>query len=103
RTPASPERTMLGSAPGEQPSVNGDGVPRQEPPPSAGEDFYREAFAHAAVGMAVTDLAGRFLQVNPAFCAITGYAEAELLATDFVTITHPDDRAVSLELNGRLL
>src|SRR5262249_54445263 len=67
------------------------------------EDFFQEAFAHAAVGMAVTDLAGRFLQVNPAFCAITGYSQAELLAADFVAITHPDDRAGNLLLNRQLL
>jgi PAS domain S-box-containing protein len=82
---------------GEQAPANGDDV---RPP---AEDFFREAFAHAAVGMAVTDLAGRFLQVNPAYCAITGYAEAELLATDFLALTHPDDRAENLRLRGQLL
>src|SRR5262249_20494762 len=45
----------------------------------------------------------RFLLVNPAYCAITGYTEAELLATDFVAITHPDDRASNLHINRQLL
>ena len=64
------------------------------------EERFRTAFAHAAVGMALTDLAGRFLQVNPAFCDITGYASEELLLTDCVSITHPDDRETDLVLEG---
>jgi PAS domain S-box-containing protein len=92
------------SAPREQPPGSGDGVRQPAPTASAQrEDFFREAFARAAVGIAVTDLAGRFLQVNPAYCAMTGYAEAELLATDYVAITHPDDRAGNLHLSRRLL
>jgi PAS domain S-box-containing protein len=71
--------------------------------PLQGEDFFREAFTRASVGMAVTDLAGRFLRVNAAFCTITGYSEAELLATDFVAITHPDDRPANLRLAQQLL
>jgi PAS domain S-box-containing protein len=73
------------------------------PAAAQGQDFFREAFAHASVGIAVTDLAGRFLQVNAAFCAITGYSEAELLPTTFLTITHPDDRASNLHLVQQLL
>jgi PAS domain S-box-containing protein len=56
------------------------------------EERFRSAFAHASVGMAVTDLEGRFMEVNPAFCSITGYAADELGNTDLLTITHPDDR-----------
>jgi PAS domain S-box-containing protein len=44
------------------------------------------------VGIALADLNFRFLQVNSAFCSITGYSEGELLQTDFITITHPEDR-----------
>jgi PAS domain S-box-containing protein len=51
----------------------------------------RAAFEHASVGMAVTSLDGRYLQVNAAFCSITGYTEAELLATTFQDISHPED------------
>ena len=50
------------------------------------------AFAHAAVGMAITDLNGRFVGVNDAFCRITGYSCAELRSLDFLSITHPDYR-----------
>lgn len=86
------------------PPVHGDDVQQPaQPAPVPGEDFFREAFAHASVGIAVTDLAGRFLQVNPAFCRITGYDEAKLLATSFLAITHPDDRAGNLHLVQQLL
>ncbi|MBF0460571.1 MAG: response regulator [Magnetococcales bacterium] len=56
-----------------------------------GESRFRGAFETAAHGMALVSPQGKWLQVNPALCAIVGYTEEELLATDFQTITHPDD------------
>ena len=53
---------------------------------------FMSAFAHAAVGMAITDLNGRFVGVNDAYCRITGYSCAELRSRDFLSITHPDYR-----------
>jgi PAS domain S-box-containing protein len=46
---------------------------------------------------------GRYLAVNRAFCEITGHAEAELLATDFQSITHPEDVAASLRGRQQLV
>jgi diguanylate cyclase (GGDEF)-like protein/PAS domain S-box-containing protein len=58
----------------------------------ASEEAFRLAFDGAAVGMSMIDLeAGRFLRVNQALCAITGYSEAELTARTFADITHPED------------
>lgn len=54
---------------------------------------FRGAFESAAHGMALVSTEGRFTQVNAALCAMVGYSEAELLTTDFQTITHPDDLA----------
>lgn len=54
---------------------------------------FRGAFESAAHGMALVSTEGRFTQVNSALCAMLGYSEAELLATNFQTITHPDDLA----------
>jgi len=54
-------------------------------------DWLRYAMEHSAIGMALVGLDGRWLKVNPALCQIIGYTEAELLATDFQSITHPDD------------
>jgi PAS domain S-box-containing protein len=67
------------------------------------EERFRSAFACAAVGMALTDMAGRFISANPAYCAITGYSEAELGAIAFPSITHPDDLPANMEKNRRLL
>jgi PAS domain S-box-containing protein len=61
------------------------------------EPTFRELFARANIGMVVTNLDGRFVAVNPAFCEMVGYTEAELLETGFLAVTHPDDRAASRE------
>ncbi len=55
------------------------------------EARFRGAFEDAAVGMALVGLDGRWLRVNSSLCEIVGYGEAELLATDFRALTHPDD------------
>ena len=60
-------------------------------------------FRHAAVGIAVLDSDGRWLQVNQQLCTITGYSEAELLRIDFQTITHPDDLDKDLDQARRLI
>lgn len=57
---------------------------------------FRGAFEAAAHGMALVSIEGRFIRVNSALCAMVGYCEAELLATDFQTLTHPDDLAADL-------
>ncbi len=64
---------------------------------------FRGAFEHAAIGMAIVDLNGSFLKVNPALTQIVGYSEAELLATDFQSITHPDDLEPDLILARQLM
>ncbi len=55
------------------------------------EERFRSAFDHAAIGMAIVALDGRFLQVNRSLCRIVGYSEQELLVRDFQSITHPED------------
>jgi len=49
------------------------------------------AFENAPNGMALVGLDGRFMQVNAAFCEITGYAEEQLERMTAFDITHPDD------------
>ncbi len=63
----------------------------------------RAAFVHAAIGMALVALDGRWLRVNPALCRLTGYAEAELLTKTFQDMTHPDDLAADLAYVEQLL
>jgi diguanylate cyclase (GGDEF)-like protein/PAS domain S-box-containing protein len=55
------------------------------------EQRFREAFESAAHGLALVSTEGRFIKVNAALCSILGYDEAELLASNLKTITHPDD------------
>ena len=55
------------------------------------EERFRRAFEAAPIGMALMSLEGRFLQVNDALCAITGYDAEALEATSDEAITHPDD------------
>ncbi len=57
----------------------------------------------APVGIAVVDSrTGRFLSVNPRYCEIVGRSEAEMLARDFASTLHPDDRAANLASFERL-
>ena len=67
------------------------------------EDRFRGAFDSAAIGMALVDPNGRWLQVNPALCELVGYAEDELLEGTFQGITHPDDLEVDLEFVRQML
>ena len=67
------------------------------------EEQLRAAFADAPVGMVLGDLSGRIRQVNPAYCRITGHTEADLIGRQFLSITHPDDRARNAELIASVL
>jgi PAS domain-containing protein len=57
------------------------------------EERFKNAFEYSSVGMAIYRTSGHYLQVNRALCDIVGYPEAELLQTDFFSITHPADVA----------
>ncbi len=67
------------------------------------ERLFRYTFGQAAVGMAIDDLDGRWLQVNQRFCDMVGYSEAEIMALTFADITHPDDLATDLAFIPRLV
>ena len=60
------------------------------------EEHFRSAFDHAAVGMALMATDGRWLSVNPSLCKLVGYSEEELLATNFQSLTDPDDLGANL-------
>lgn len=71
------------------------------------EARFRNAFDNAAIGMALVDLKGRWLQVNPALCRILGYASRELRAKNFQEVTCQDDlpgirQQIHLLLEGRV-
>jgi diguanylate cyclase (GGDEF)-like protein/PAS domain S-box-containing protein len=49
-------------------------------------------FDNAAVGIALLDANGRFVQTNDAWARLLGYTPAEALQVSTMDITHPDDR-----------
>ncbi|MDR0184459.1 sensor histidine kinase [Lysobacter arvi] len=65
------------------------------PGQDAAIDRFRLAMDASGVGMAVVDLQGRWLEVNPAFERIFGYAAHEIVGTTAAAITHPDDLEMS--------
>jgi len=72
------------------------------------EEMIRAAMDKAPIGKALVQPDGRFIKVNPALCQLLGYSEAELLANDFQSITHPEDLDADLDnlralLDGRVV
>ncbi len=67
------------------------------------EKRFRSSMEYAAIGMALVAPDGRWLRVNRALCKIVGYGEAELLATNSQSITHPDDLEEDLNNVRRML
>ena len=60
-------------------------------------------FNQVAVGMAQTDLEGRFVLVNQKFCDMVGRGEGELLKMRMQEMTHPEDLPRNLERLQNLL
>jgi diguanylate cyclase (GGDEF)-like protein/PAS domain S-box-containing protein len=67
------------------------------------EQRFKSMFFDAAVGQLQVMPDGRWSAVNRAFCEMTGYDEAELLAKGWLAITHPDDVDVGNDQFTRLL
>lgn len=66
--------------------------------------YYRTIFEQAGVGVAQIDSqTGRFLRVNRKYCEIVGLTETEMLATDFMALTHSDDLQQDLDCMKRLI
>lgn len=67
------------------------------------EEIFRTAMETAPIGNALVTPDGRFLTVNHALCELLGYSEAELLANDLQSITHPEDTLLDMVLVQRCL
>ncbi len=52
--------------------------------------------------MAVADIEGRFLRINPAFPRVVGWSEAELLGRPYITFVHPDDVPATMAATAAL-
>ncbi|MFC5063869.1 ATP-binding protein [Actinomycetospora atypica] len=66
------------------------------------EERFRRVFEDNAVGMALTDLDGRFLKVNDALATMLGHPPAALLARDLDVVLLGADRAAARDLLHRL-
>jgi formate hydrogenlyase transcriptional activator len=67
------------------------------------EERWRSVYENSAIGVALTDLNGRFLAVNRAYEKMLGYTEEELRKLTFLEITEEDYRDANWELVSELL
>ena len=67
------------------------------------EERWRSVFENSAIGVALTDLNGRFLATNPVYQKMVGYSEEELRTLSFLDITHADYREANWALVAELL
>jgi PAS domain S-box-containing protein len=67
------------------------------------EELHRALVSQTAVGMARSDLQGRFAFVNKKFCELLGYKESELVGKKIIDVTHSADVPQSRRLFRRLI
>lgn len=60
------------------------------------EERFRSAFDYAPIGIGLVSPAGKWLKANRALTDILGYTEEDFLATNFQSITLPEDLGPSL-------
>jgi PAS domain S-box-containing protein len=62
------------------------------------EEKFRAMFEEAPLGVAlINSHTGHIYEVNPRFAAIAGRTRVEMIATDWMSITHPDDMQEDLD------
>ena len=67
------------------------------------EEWFRAVFEGSAMGIAVVDMEGRFIEANTAFLRTVGRTADGLRAIPFGTLDHPDDHAHNALLFHRLV
>src|SRR5246127_318858 len=67
------------------------------------EERWRSVFENSAIGVALTDLNGRFLATNHVYQTMLGYTEEELRTLCFLDVTHEDYREANWALVTELL
>jgi len=85
------------------PSANFTERRRTEEALRKSEERWRSVFENSAIGVALTDLNGRFLATNPTYQQMLGYTDEEFQTVSFVEITHEDYREANLALVSELL
>jgi formate hydrogenlyase transcriptional activator len=85
------------------PSENATKRKRTEEALRKSEERWRSVFENSAIGVALTDLNGRFLATNPTYQKMLAYTEAEFQTLSFLEITHEDYREANWALVTELL
>ena len=67
------------------------------------EEHLNSIISNAPISMTVTNLAGRYLQVNDAMSEMIGYSKAELLELTFTDITFKDDKPIGTNAIARAI
>jgi PAS domain S-box-containing protein len=67
------------------------------------EERWRAVFENSAIGVALTDLSGRYLATNSAYQKILGYSEEEIGKLTFLELTHEDYRESNWQFITELL
>jgi diguanylate cyclase (GGDEF)-like protein/PAS domain S-box-containing protein len=62
------------------------------------EKRFRSAFNASPIGMALTSIDGKFLQVNSALCQMVGRNASEVIELGALGLTHPSDRDATQKL-----
>lgn len=76
---------------------------RMEEALTQSERRFRNYFEQGLIGMAMTSVDKRWLEVNDRLCEIMGHSREELLQSNWADLTHPDDLEPNLQLFNRLL
>lgn len=62
----------------------------------ASEERFRSYIEYAPDGVFISDEKGKYVEVNPAACKITGYSEEELLKQSIPDLIYPEDIEIGL-------
>jgi PAS domain S-box-containing protein len=71
--------------------------------PASEDAYFRSIFHYAAIGIALVDMEGHPVRVNPALERLLGYSADELAGMVFTDFTHPEDVGADWDLFGELI
>ncbi len=67
------------------------------------ESYFKGAFDHSAIGMAIVGVDGSWKEVNDSTCKLLGYSRQEFMKLTFQDITFSDDLKLDLDYFNELL